>query len=445
MKKLLPLMIVIPLLLASCRLAKDLPGSGTSSRASSLEGKASQVFFHGEGRGLEPYQTLFARIEASIGFDLDQRYLDELIDTGGIADLGLVITNQYRKGDEIFLRAQANEEVIERWRTELAQALQDRIDRIEELLRQANLAYKANDDTITITRYLEAALVASGGPVGEERYEPEALVTEAIRYIEPLQFVLTRSESASARTTVTLRRRTRLLAPRVMHAPISVTYEAYNALGALYEDTLYFNSHDSGQLLFNPLNAAMKSEGVITFALNLDIPPLPRDLALRVEEALKKVSIEFPYSLSHPFGSESIGLSLEEYSISGNLLPTTHAKTAFSEGSKRDGIPILDVALERAAENELEDLVRQIPKNVRYTIIGSVGVLSFDKALDDVIAVVSGSFILYDSVRSTILYHSQDIEAVGWGATREEATARGFERFGSIAEYLLRTVLMDVR
>ncbi len=190
-------MIVIPLLLASCRLAKDLPGSGTSSRASSLEGRASQVFFHGEGRGLEPYQTLFARIEASIGFDLDQRYLDELIDTGGIADLGLVITNQYRKGDEIFLRARANEEVIERWRTELAQALQDRIDRIEELLREANLAYKANDDTITITRYLEAALVASGGPVGEKRYEPEALVTEAINYIEPLQFVLTRSESAS--------------------------------------------------------------------------------------------------------------------------------------------------------------------------------------------------------------------------------------------------------
>ena len=204
-----------------------------------------------------------------------------------------MITNQYRKGDEIFLRAQANEEVIERWRTELAQALQDRIDRIEELLREANLAYKANDDTITITRYLEAALVASGGPVGEKRYEPEALVTEAINYIEPLQFVLTRSESASARTTVTLRRRTRLLAPRVMHAPISVTDEAYNALGALYEDTLYFNSHDSGQLLFNPLNAAMKSEGVITFALNLDIPPLPRDLALRAEEALKRSRSSF--------------------------------------------------------------------------------------------------------------------------------------------------------
>ena len=101
--------------------------------------------------------------------------------------------------------------------------------------------------------------------------------------------------------------------------------------------------------------------------------------------------------------------------------------------------------MERAGEDELDDLVRQIPKNIRYTVIGSVGVLSFDKALDDEIAVVSGSFILYDSVRAEILYHSQDIEAVGWGATQEEAEAIGFERFGSIAEYLLRTVLMELR
>mgnify|MGYP001201087514 CR=1 FL=1 len=438
-------MIMISLLLVSCRSAKELSVFQTPSWTDTVEGRANQVFFHGEGRGLDPYRALFARIEEAIGSELDRRYLGELIDTGRIEDLGLMITNQYRTGEEIVLQARASEELVDRLRTTLAKERQDRIDQIEELLRQANLAYKANDDTKTITRYLEAAMVASSGPVGEKRYEPEVLVAEAIRYIEPLEFFLTRSERSYARTTVILRRRTRLLAPRVLHASISATYEAYNALGALYEDTLYFNSHETGQLFFDPLNAAMKREGVITFFLDLEIPPLAQDLVLQVEEALKKVSIEFPYALSNALGPGSIGLSLEEYSISGDLLPSSYAKTAFSEGSKRDGIPILDVVLERAAESELEDLIRQIPKNVRYTIIGSVGVLSFDKALDDEIVVVSGSFILYDSVRSAILYHSQDIEAVGWGPTRSEAAARGFERFGSIAEYLLRTVLMDVR
>jgi len=444
MKKLLLLAILIPLLLVSCRSAKDLQGSGVPSWTSASGGRANQVFFFGEGTGLDPYHTLFKNLEESIGFDLDSGYLTELVERGRIDDLGLVITNRYRKGDEIFLQARASEEAIDRLRTELSRQRQARVERIETLLREANLAYKANNDTTTIARYLEAAAVASSGPVGEKDYETEVLVAEAIRYIEPLQLVLTRSESSYVRTIVTLRRRTRLLAPRVLHAPISATFEAYNALGALYEDTLFFNSHETGQLHFSPLNAAMKNEGIITFALNLEIPPLPAALALQVEEAVKKVSIEFPYVLSSALGSE-IGLSLEEYSINGGRLPTAHAKTAFSESSKRDEIPLVELTLERAGEDELDDLVRQIPKNIRYTVIGSVGVLSFDKALDDEIAVVSGSFILYDSVRAEILYHSQDIEAVGWGATQEEAEAIGFERFGSIAEYLLRTVLMELR
>ena len=444
MKKLLLLAILIPLLLVSCRSAKDLQGSGVPSWTSASGGRANQVFFFGEGTGLDPYHTLFKNLEESIGFDLDPGYLTELVERGRIDDLGLVITNRYRKGDEIFLQARASEEAIDRLRTELSRQRQARVERIETLLCEANLAYKANNDTTTIARYLEAAAVASSGPVGEKDYETEVLVAEAIRYIEPLQLVLTRSESSYVRTIVTLRRRTRLLAPRVLHAPISATFEAYNALGALYEDTLFFNSHETGQLHFSPLNAAMKNEGIITFALNLEIPPLPAALALQVEEAVKKVSIEFPYVLSSALGSE-IGLSLEEYSISGGRLPTAHAKTAFSESSKRDEIPLVELTLERAGEDELDDLVRQIPKNIRYTVIGSVGVLSFDKALDDEIAVVSGSFILYDSVRAEILYHSQDIEAVGWGATQEEAEAIGFERFGSIAEYLLRTVLMELR
>jgi len=444
MKKLLLLAILIPLLLVSCRSAKDLQGSGVPSWTSASGGRANQVFFFGEGTGLDPYHTLFKNLEESIGFDLDSGYLTELVERGRIDDLGLVITNRYRKGDEIFLQARASEEAIDRLRTELSRQRQARVERIETLLREANLAYKANNDTTTIARYLEAAAVASSGPVGEKDYETEVLVAEAIRYIEPLQLVLTRSESSYVRTIVTLRRRTRLLAPRVLHAPISATFEAYNALGALYEDTLFFNSHETGQLHFSPLNAAMKNEGIITFALNLEIPPLPAALALQVEEAVKKVSIEFPYVLSSALGSE-IGLSLEEYSINGGRLSTAHAKTAFSESSKRDEIPLVELTLERAGEDELDDLVRQIPKNIRYTVIGSVGVLSFDKALDDEIAVVSGSFILYDSVRAEILYHSQDIEAVGWGATQEEAEAIGFERFGSIAEYLLRTVLMELR
>ncbi|NLZ77856.1 MAG: hypothetical protein GX911_07810 [Spirochaetales bacterium] len=443
MKKRVLLLLLIPLLLASCRSAKDLPGSGAPSWAETAEEAGSQVFFHGEGRGLDPYRVLFGRIEEAIGSELDSRYLDELIDTGGIADLDLMITNRYRSGDEIHLRARAAEETIERLKAELARERQDRADRIEELLQEANLAYKANEDTRTIACYLEAARIASEGRVGPRSHQPEALVAEAVGYIEPLQFVLTRSESASARTTVTLRRRTRLLAPRVLNAPIAARYEARNPLGARYEDVLFFNSHASGQLLFEPLNTAMKSEGVVTFFLNLEIPPLEPDLVRQVEEALKKVSIEFPYSLSAPFGP--IGVSLKEYSVSGDPLSTAHAGSAFSEGSRLDGIRLVEVALERTAESELEDLVRQIPRDLRYTVIGSVGVLGYDKALDETIAVVSGSFILYDSVRSTVLYHSQDIEAVGWGADREEAKALGFKRFGLIAEYLFRTVLTEVR
>ena len=54
------------------------------SWTSASGGRANQVFFFGEGTGLDPYHTLFKNLEESIGFDLDPRYLTELIERGAL-------------------------------------------------------------------------------------------------------------------------------------------------------------------------------------------------------------------------------------------------------------------------------------------------------------------------------------------------------------------------
>ena len=442
------LSLFILLLLISCTTVKDQPVFEPPAWETFSSGVGNRLIFSGEdilGNYHSAYRSLFMSLEQSIGFSLDETYFAELLETDAIETFGLVITNKHQRDGGAFLQARADEQVVNQVRATLLKERNARDEKIEALIQEANLAYKSNDDTTTIARYLEAALVAEGGSVSQKNHEADRLLEEALGYIEALRFALTRSDSSTARTTVTLRRRTRLLAPRVLNAPITAKAEAYNALGDLYVDTLYFNSQSSGQLLFTPLNPAIKHEGVITFGVDIEIPPLREDRKQRVKTALDKVVIDFPYSLRSAVGSQAIGLSLREYSIRGDLLPTATSSSSFLIAGRRDGIALEVIDLNRGTEDELEELLQAIPRSTRYSVIGSVGVLSFDQALGEAISVVSGSIILYDSQRATILYESKDIEAVGWGKTQSEAMNSGFERFGSIAEYLLRTVLMDLR
>ncbi|MFA5699557.1 MAG: hypothetical protein WC954_07500 [Sphaerochaeta sp.] len=382
---------------------------------------------------------LFSRIEEQLGFELDERYLTELITTRGIDELGLIITNERSEDGSITLLARAQESVmLEAQRT--LQAQQEARDYlIEALIKEANLAYKVNDDTKTIALYLEAAQIAREGSVGERKHRFEVLVDEAISYIGALRFVITRSDPSTARTTVTLRRRSRLLAPRVLNAPIAATYEARNPLGEEYVDTLFFNSLSGGQLLFTPLNAAMKQEGEIVFSLHLAVPDLGAEVNERINFALAQVTIPFAYALKS--SSEVIDLALSEYSITGDLLSTTVASKTFVERARDDGMVLNPIFLDRGSDDDVDEMLQRLNAPNRIVIIGSVGVLSVDHALGEDIVVVSGSVLLYDQSRRVVLYDSKDIEAVGWGTGQGEAMAKAFEHFGSIAEYLIRTAL----
>jgi len=243
------LSLFILLLLISCTTVKDQPVFEPPAWETFSSGVGNRLIFSGEdilGNYHSAYRSLFMSLEQSIGFSLDETYFAELLETDAIETFGLVITNKHQRDGGAFLQARADEQVVNQVRATLLKERNARDEKIEALIQEANLAYKSNDDTTTIARYLEAALVAEGGSVSQKNHEADRLLEEALGYIEALRFALTRSDSSTARTTVTLRRRTRLLAPRVLNAPITAKAEAYNALGDLYVDTLYFNSQSSG-------------------------------------------------------------------------------------------------------------------------------------------------------------------------------------------------------
>src|SRR5690554_4179095 len=218
------LFLFIPLLLISCTTVKDQPVVEPPAWDTSASGVGSRLIFSGEdssGSYQGAYRSLFTSLEQSIGFSLEEAYFTELLETDAIAAFGLVITNKHQREGGAFLQARADEQVVNQVRVNFLKERSARDEKIEALIQEANLAYKSNDDTTTIARYLEAALIAEGGSVSQKNHEADRLLEEAIGYIEALRFAFTRSDSSTARTTVTLRRQARLLAPRVLNAPIT--------------------------------------------------------------------------------------------------------------------------------------------------------------------------------------------------------------------------------
>lgn len=444
-------------LLVSCTSFSDLVRAqveGLPSWVYSPQNRSDQVSFVGKGSAplvynarLLAYEDILQQISTYIGENVRATYYRELTTTNAIADFGLTISNEYERGEQrsyqVFLLARLNQTLLANRRSIVAEQILKRDAAIEALVRSADQAYRANDDTQAIRLYLEAAILASEGPVNVKRHEAAELALKAQAFIEALRFSFRNEQPNTATVDVYLRRKSRLLAPKVLNARVNGSFEARNSLGRNYTDFLQFNTSINGFFPFVPYNQGLLKEGQVTFRVDFSdlVPKLSSSLAPElltpILSAMEKATISFPYALKMRYADLILPSSIQEFSIEGVLLPGSAALSSFSLELELDGVATEELTLTTAdLEEQVGEIRSRLPK-AKQAILGTVGVATQERVRADWVVVVSGQVVLYDLNPLKVVYDSQEVEAVASGATFEEARDEAFRRFGSIARYMV--------
>ncbi|WP_320123061.1 hypothetical protein [uncultured Sphaerochaeta sp.] len=448
------LVLFLSLMLVSCSSLSSLVRAqveGLPSWIYSPQQRSGEVAFVGKGTApvnynarLLAYESILGQISAYVGEDVYDMYYRELTTTNAIADFNLTIASEYtvtegRAGFDVYLLARMDEALLSGRRTSVYNQMIEREQAIEAILEKADQAYRSNDDTGAIKQYLEAAMLSAEGPVSERKFETETLVDKAISFIESLRFSLRNQVEEEAKVTVYLRRKSRLLSPKVLNASINATFQARNSLSETYSDFLQFNTASDGYFLFIPYNQGLVKDGQIVFSLDLASTiaqlekTLPAELVANIREAVSAISITFPYTLTSTVSGKSILSEIQEFSQEGSLGRGTQALQVFNQELSLDDIMVEEIDLKQA---DIEDQLSALQGEADLAFLGSVGVVSEQQVGDRSVVVASGNVGLYDLTDGSLLFDTLSVEAVGSGESREEAQRVAFSRFGSIAAYL---------
>ncbi len=463
MKRLLPLLLILPLLF-SCTSLGELVRSqveGMPAWVSSPPSRSGQVSFVGKGSAtveynarLQAYEEILAELSVFLGEDVRAEYYRELTNTEKIADFSLQIINEHQRTDTkgvttVYLLARADQQLVTGRRSVIYQYALERQQQISALITEADRHYRENRDTEAIAHYLQAAILASAGPVLEKKHEPSALIDRAISYVKALQISVRNAESDTIQATVQLRRKRRLISSRVLEAPIKAYFTSANSLGIRYADSLLFNTASAGSFLFLPYSQLIDSSGVITFSLFFEPEfadaegVLDPALIAQVRDAIASVEAEFVYERAPLFGSRTLLAEVHEYAYDGSLLAgevAVNSVAATLEGAK------IAVSVVELSEEEWEDQAEELEQRYgagHLVITGSVGVVAEDRAKDRYISVAVGQIALRDTRTGELLFSSKDVEAVGSGLTAVASRNEAFQRFGNVAASLCIAALLS--
>lgn len=456
------LMLLFSLILSSCSSLSDLVRSqveGLPSWVYSPQTRSDQVAFVGQGSAPVPYnarllayEDILAQISEYVGENVHDAYYRELTTTNAIADFKLSISNEYERSEgrsqnQIYLLARLDANLLAGKRTSVYNEMLKRDASIEELLKEADKAYRANDDTTTIRLYLEAAILASKGPVNVRKHELSNLLEKAETFIASLRLSLRDADPSKATVSVFVRRKSRLLSPKVLKASVHATFQARNSLGRPYTDFLQFNTASDGFFSFVPYNQGLQKSGQVIFSV--DFSDLRNRISAELEAqaiepvlaAMDACRIEFPYSVASPVTGQPIVALIQAFNQQGSLLPRSGALQTFTEELALDSVAVEQVFLRSVElEEQLGELQRLYPQGA-LALLGTVGVVTSERVREKHVVVVSGRVRVHDLSNQSVLYDTNEVEAVASGSSMEEAREAAFLRFGSIASYLVSAYL----
>lgn len=454
--------LLLSLLLSSCTSLSDLVRSqveGLPSWVYSPSTRSDQVAFVGMGGApleynarLLAYEDILSQISAYVGEDVRDTYYRELTTTNAIADLGLSISSEHERAEprsqnQVYLLARLDAGLLASKRTSVYNEILNRDAAIEALLKQADQAYRANDDTTTIQLYLEAAIIAAEGPVNVKKHELSNLLEKARVFISSLRFTLRDADPAAATVSVYVRRKSRLLSPKVLRASVHATFEARNSLGRPYTDFLQFNTASDGFFLFVPYNQGLQKSGQVIFSVDFDamrkniISVFDEETIAPILDAMDACRIEYSYSIASPLKNQTVIASIQAFNQQGSRLAHAGALQAFREELALDAIAIEQVDFQSLdLEDQLDELQLLHPDGA-LALMGTVGVVSTQQVREQQVVVVSGRVRIHDLKTRTVLYDTGEVEAIAAAADEVQGREAAFKRFGSIASYLVSAYL----
>lgn len=397
---------------------------------------------------LMAYEDILSQLSDFVGEPLGESYYRELTTTDGLEAFSLHVVNEYSKTDnrsssQYYLLATADTAKLESTRTSFSNAMLQRDRDITSLLQQADVAYRANNDLEAIKLYLDAASIASEGPVSNKKHEVEALLAKSVTFLNSLRFSLGKNDPSKGTATVLLRRKSRLLSPKVLHATVVASFNAVNSLGIPYSDTLSFQTATEGQIQFVPYNYGIVGQGSILFRVDLDASleklrqSLPPESIAPLETALSECSLEFHYSLVSKSSSKRIIADIHEYEFTGALRDSKISLHALQDIYKERGINITASSLSQEDETDLFAEISQKGIATELVLQGKAGVVDETIIGDQTVVVVNGNVQLWDVESKLMLGETLEVEAVAFAPEAEEAKRKAFLRFGQISSALL--------
>lgn len=417
-----------------------------SANKTAFVGKGStQVLFNAK---LMAYEDILNQISTFIGEPVQSTYYRELTTTDGIAEFALSIVNEHSKTEprapsQFYLLATADTAKLVSRRTSVYNAVLQRDKDIAALIGKADKAYRANNDIEAIALYFQATILSSEGSVSSKKFEVDALLSKSITFINALRFSLSKSDPSQARTTVQLRRKSRLLSPKVLNAPIVATFEAQNSLGNHYSDSLSFNTASDGFIEFVPYNYGLAGSGSIRFGVDFSSSlgalqqAVPQEKLEPLFAAMEKQGILFPYSLVSSLANKTIVADIQEYEYNGTQRPGKQALGSLLDLYGSRGLSITATSLVGEEQQELFDEVQKKAPSANMVVKGKAGVAEETVVGDQHVVVVTGSVQVWDLKKKTMVGNTLEVEAVAFAALSEDAKQEAFRRFGMISSSLL--------
>ena len=418
--------------------------------------KSGEYSFVSKGVASDDYQaTLFAyqdmlrQISNLLGEDITTTKYRELITTKKIAEYSFVISNKNLSKDGegnvvVHLLGVCSEDKLFLAKSSIYRENLLLQQEVEDLVDQAEAAYRKNLDLEAIDFYFQAAVLASTNDYLPEKLGFNALVDKAYDLLLDLKLVISAKDVSNAQCNVKVRRKNRFLESKVLNANVQAKVNLENLKGKIYSDTFVFSSGSKGEFDFENLypNLLSSSEVVFSFYLgeNYDKVYLLLDEERKEEfdEMLSSLEEIFLYSKKFPL-QEGIGINVLQFNDKGELLDSKTLTDSIKAIFTKDGIDLVPFYGEESDDDSKleEDFLTNLPGN-RYLVLCRMGLDEVIQRPAYYIASLNGSILVKDFSTDELIYNAPDLMLSKISKTKEEAITEAINGYEKLVYDILK-------
>lgn len=393
------------------------------------------------------YQDVSRQLTRTTGLDKTEEWYRELSTSEGIKELKAQVSRSYVRPGEgsyvSYIMIAVESSLLDTMRTDALKAIEERNIRITNLQQEARFEFRDNKDISALLLYMEAAAIAVEGPVEGKENSLENILERIDSILKSLSFRVQSFDPAGPSLSVSIRRK-RLFSPRVLEAPVQISFHSVDAFGKQYSDYMSTNTGPLGTAAVDTMNPAMMRQGHLVVSLDImdefaAFRTAVGDAAAPMEAQLQKLALQLEYAKNPPILSSRIIVDVTSHSSDGDRVATDVTEQAFMERFAMDGIELEPVDLVVDYEDELVPKIRRDYPQAEYAISGKAGVTEVFTPEGKTVVVVTGEANLIRVADGQTVASTQLQQTLAWGVNQEDASTKALTDNG----YLLAARLLN--